>query len=78
MVFLCSEISIILNNYIMFQTILSIIENIVKLICFWKTDAKVIESKERELKQATYDGFKKDIDNSHRSDNLDNIRRKLG
>lgn len=62
----------------MIKHILSIIANLVALFKFKKTDAKVIENKKRKREQQQFDLHKKIIADTHKTNDLEEIRKLLG
>lgn len=62
----------------MIKHILSIIANLVALFKFKKTDAKVLENKKRKREQQQFDLHKKIIAETHKTNDLEEIRKLLG
>ena len=62
----------------MIKHILSIISNLVALFKFKKTAAKVLENKKRKLEQQQIDLHKKIIADTHKTNDLEEIRKLLG
>lgn len=58
--------------------ILLIISNLISLFKFKKTDAKVIENKKRKREQQQMDLHKKVIADTHKTNDLEEIRKLLG